>query len=160
VPSRIPQGAPRRRLERALLHRRGLIYAETTLGIADDTQDADGKSVLGFGQAQVRARSWFSIQARLATGEDHIDLYKVADAWRDYLEWFGAHRKSLHAMRVSAEAHILPALGPIELSALTTAKLRIWHEKLAAAPARTRSKAGAPVRYRVASDDPDVLRRR
>jgi len=135
-------------------------YAEKTLGIADDTQDADGKSVLTFAQAQRQARAWFSVQARLATGEGHIGPYTVEDAWRDYLDWFGAHRKSEHAMQVSAEAHIVPALGPIELSALTTAKLRVWHEKLAATPARTRSKKNQPVRYRELSDDPDALRRR
>jgi integrase len=135
-------------------------YAEKTLGIADDTQDADGKSVLSFAQAQQRARAWFSVQARLATGEGHIGPYTVADAWRDYLDWFGAHRKSLRAMQVSGEAHILPTLGPTELSAITSSKLRLWHEKLAATPARTRSKKGKPVRYRGISDDPEALRRR
>lgn len=135
-------------------------YKEHTLGIADDVQDADGSSVLNFAQAQQKARAWFAVQMRLATGEGHIGPYTVADAWRDYLDWFAAHRKSLHAMKVSAEAHIVPALGPIELGELTTAKLRVWHEKLAATPARVRSKKNQPVHYRQASDDPDVLRRR
>ena len=47
-------------------------YAEKTLGLADDTQDPDGKSVLSFADAQRQARTWFAIQARLATGEGHI----------------------------------------------------------------------------------------
>ncbi len=135
-------------------------YAEKTLGLADDVQDADGKSVLTFAEAQKRARAWFGIQARLKTGEGHIGPYTVSDAWQDYLHWFGSHRKSLKAMRASAEVLILPPLGEIDVATLTTAKLRAWHEKLAATPARLRSKKGAPVRHRETSDDADAVRRR
>ncbi len=135
-------------------------YAEKTLGIADDIQDADGKSVLNFAQAQQQARTWFSVQARLATGEGHIGPYMVADACRDYLVWFGAHRKSLKGMRLKFDALILPPLGKIELGELTTAKLRAWHENLAATAARTRSKKDQPVRYRKSPGDAEERRRR
>jgi integrase len=135
-------------------------YAETTLGAADDVLDADGSTVLSFAQAQQKARDWFAVQGRLKTGEGHIGRYTLADAWRDYLRWFGAHRKSLKAMRASAEALILPALGGIDVAALTTAKLRAWHERLAATPPRLRSAKGASVRYREMPDDPEALRRR
>jgi len=135
-------------------------YAEKTLGIADDTQDADGKSVLTFADAQRAARTWFAIQARLATGEGHIGPYRVADAWQDYLNWFGQHRKSLKAMEVAADAHILPALGTIDVTELTTAKLRQWHEKLAATPPRVRSTKGEGQKFRTVADDLDAVRRR
>jgi integrase len=135
-------------------------YAENKLGVADDVQDADGSTVLSFAQAQQKARAWFAVQGRLKTGEGHLGPYTVADAWRDYLAWFGAHRKSLKAMRASAEALILPALGGIDVAGLTTAKLRAWHEKLAATPPRLRSRNGGPVRHREMPDDPDAHRRR
>lgn len=136
-------------------------YAEKTLGLADDIQDADGSSVLTFAQAQSQARAWFAVQARIQTGEGHIGPYRVEDAWKDYLAWFGAHRKSSKAMRASVEAHILPALGKIEMTELTTAKLRAWHEKLAATPPRKRSKKGQGVAYRdIQKTDFDAMRRR
>jgi integrase len=135
-------------------------YAEKTLGLADDIQDSDGRSVLTFAEAQKKAREWFGIQARLATGEGHIGPYTVADAWRDYLIWFGAHRKSLNDMKTVAAAHILPALAKLEVTELTTANLRAWHTRLASTPPRVRSKKGAPVRYRELTDDPDSARRR
>src|SRR5690349_8276718 len=43
-------------------------YAEQKLGAADDTQDADGAAVLSFAQAQQKARDWFAVQRRLASG--------------------------------------------------------------------------------------------
>jgi integrase len=78
----------------------------------------------------------------------------------DYVAWFGAHRESLTAMRASAEALILPQLGKIEVQELTTAKLRAWHEALAAAPPRLRSAKGKAQRYRDTADDPEAARRR
>ena len=59
-----------------------------------------------------------------------------------------------------ARALILPQLGRLDLAELTTAKLRAWHEKLAAAPPRARSVKGTPTRYREMPDDPGALRRR
>ena len=60
---------------------------------------------------------------------------KVADAWQDYLQWFGQHRKSLKDMQLSGEALILPALGAIDVTELTTASsangMRSW-QRLAA----------------------------
>lgn len=89
-----------------------------------------------------------------------ISVHKVADACRDYLAWFGAHRKSLRGMQLKFNALILPPLGKIELGELTTAKLRAWHENLAATAARTRRGKDQPVRYRKPPDDAEGRRRR
>ena len=40
-------------------------YHEKTLGLADDSSDADGVHVLSFGQAQDKARAWCAAQARI-----------------------------------------------------------------------------------------------
>ena len=44
--------------------------------------------------------------------------------------------------RYMANAHILPALGKLEVAKLTTARLRKWHEDLAEQPARLRTRPG------------------
>src|SRR5258708_24551612 len=49
-------------------------YEETKLGTADDVADADGIAIITFGQAQERARAWFSARA-------------MADACRDPLRY-------------------------------------------------------------------------
>ena len=135
-------------------------YAESKLGTADDVQDADGIAVLSFAQAQAKARAWFTEQAARAAGLAPDKPYTVADATRDYLAWYAAHRKALMPTTKAAETHILPSLGDIELSKLTTARIREWHEGLAAAPARLRSGRGKPTSYRPAPSDADGKRRR
>jgi integrase len=59
-----------------------------------------------------------------------------------------------------AHAHILPALGKLEVTRLTTARLRRWHEDLAEQPGRLRTKLGAKQRYRELAEDPDATRAR
>ena len=70
-------------------------YAETSLGLADNVQDADGVGVLSFSQAQAKAREWFSEQARKKAGLEPAHPYSVADAMRDYLAWYETHRKDI-----------------------------------------------------------------
>ncbi len=130
-------------------------YIEKKLGIADDTHDADAVEILSFSQAQERARAWFAEQARKKAGLGPDGPYTVANAIEDYLDWFSSHRKSLSDTRVAAEAHILPKLGQIEVSELTTRAIREWHEELAATPARIRTRKGQPVRYKESTDRDD-----
>jgi integrase len=59
-----------------------------------------------------------------------------------------------------ANAHVLPALGKLEVAKLTPARLRKWHEELAEQPARRRTRRGVKQRHRDASDDPDSMRAR
>src|SRR5262245_45590390 len=81
-------------------------YKETTLGTADDTQDADGLAVLSFSQAQAKARDWFSKEQRRAAGLEEVPTgpFSVRDAADAYLEWFAEHRKSHDATKRAIEA--------------------------------------------------------
>jgi hypothetical protein len=97
-------------------------YRETTIGTADDTQDADGSAVLSYSQAQAKAREWFTVEQRRTAGLEEVPggPFCVRDAADAYLEWFAEHRKSHNATQRAIEAHILPDLGSIELAKLTT----------------------------------------
>ena len=112
-----------------------------TIGKADDYQDANGIDVFDYFQAQATARQIADGHAKQEAGI--IAAYTVENAVSDYLEWFGTHRKSLRETTLTCNAHILPALGEYEVAKLSTAIIRKWHEDLANAPARVRSKTGA-----------------
>lgn len=129
------------------------------LGPADDTLDADGERVLSFSQAQFRARTWFP-RAFLtdAEGKAHgaTRPRTIGDLVHGYLDWLASHRKpsTARATRSAAQTHILPALGELRLEALTAAHIKRWHEALAMAPARLRTKRGATkLRVREAKDE-------
>ena len=82
------------------------IRRETTLGPADDFLDADSVTALDFAQAQEKARAWFSKVGREAAGEEGSHgPYTVADAARDYMEWFRAERKSVRDTQYMIDAH-------------------------------------------------------
>jgi hypothetical protein len=132
-------------------------YRESAIGAADDVHDADGVAVLSFHQAQTAARAWWTEQERRALGAEPVEgHYTVADALRDY---FGARERrgsrGVYSDRRYAEARIMPVLGRVELEKLTTAKLRRWHEHLAAEPKLLRTAKAATRRTQVV-DPKDV----
>jgi integrase len=127
-------------------------YLEQVIGAADDTLDPDGERVLSWGQAQARARDW-----RLPTP---AGPYRVADAVRDYLDWYRSERKAVAETEAAVAAHILPDLGSIPVVGLTTEQIIGWRDRLAATPARVRSGRGQPVRHRVEPAGPDATRAR
>jgi integrase len=132
-------------------------YAETMLGRADDTSDADGVEILSFGQAQDKARTWFEEQARARAGlgPKPTGPHTVADAMRDYLAWYADHKKGLRQATNAANVHILPGLGNIEVAKLTTAEIERWRTALAKAQARVRSgRSQKAVKHRPQSTDP------
>lgn len=145
-------------------------YRFTSLGVANDRRDADGKEVLDFYQAQEKAREWFAEQpwAKSAATDqveekrDRKGPYTVADAIGDYLIYYEAHRKpsGLEFTRYVTNAFILPKLGGREIAELTAREIRAWHEGIAAAPARLRSARGAATRHRAAASDSDRKRAR
>ena len=134
---------------------------ETAIGPADDVADPDGVTALSFAQAQEAAREWFSRVGREVAGElSHDGPYTVAMAAEEYLEWFRAHRRSYRATEYAINAHILPALGKMEVAKLTTARLRTWQSQLVTSPARVRTRRGAEQQFREVADDPEAVRRR
>jgi integrase len=133
-----------------------------SLGPADDALEV-GPDVLTFTEAQEKARQWFVEKARKATGApEPSQALTVADVVNAYLDWTKKHRRSTTARewRYMANAHILPALGKLEVAKLTIARLRMWHEDLAEQPGRLRTRRGEQQRYRQRDDDPDAIRAR
>lgn len=138
-------------------------YQLRKIGQADDYAGADGRGVLTFAQAQEAARDLHKAEQRKAAGADedaHEGPFTVQDAATLYLEWFQEHRKSYDETKQAIDAHILPALGDIEVAKLTTTRIRKWHEALAKQPARLRTRPGQAQRHRPMPSDPDGIRAR
>jgi integrase len=132
-------------------------YEVETIAVADDFSDADGVAVLNFHQAQNLARERMVARAHTAAGK--TKPITVADVIASYLEFLETNRKSGMEARYSANAFILPALGKIEVAALTTDQIRTWLANLAKAAARIRTKPGDAQQFK-SSADPGQARRR
>jgi len=130
-------------------------YVKKSLGLADDTTTADGKTILDFYQAQDQART---VAKGIVKG-DRVTLrpVTVADGMNDYLEWLKEHRKSADQAEITYKAHILPKLGSKTLASLTTPMIRRWHSDLAKAPARIRGKDKT---RQLDQNDADAVRKR
>jgi integrase len=112
------------------------------LGAADDVRDPDGLTVHTFAQAQERARAWFASKARELAGHTvpQEGPFTVATAVEDYLA--ARQRKGSKGVqkdRYAADSRIIPSLGAIEVSKLTTRRIRDWLEAVAAAPKLVRT---------------------
>jgi hypothetical protein len=79
-------------------------------------------------------------------GAQPASIVTVADAIRVYLAFLAAHRTSTHDAKCGATKLILPTLGNVRLSELTTPQLERCRDDLASAPALVRSAKGAPQR--------------
>ncbi|MFZ1414146.1 MAG: tyrosine-type recombinase/integrase [Defluviicoccus sp.] len=111
-----------------------------TIGAADDHGDVG----LDYRQAKRAAADWFARKDREALGGDEaVSGYTVSAALDAYFAWFRQHRKSVADTSRAIEAHIRPALGEIEVAKLTTKAIRAWHEALAEAAPRLRTRLDA-----------------
>ena len=130
-----------------------------SIGVADDMLDADGATTLTWTQAQELARAWWQQTER--DGGRVVAPVTVATAIDDYLIDYRARLgKAEASMRRTINAHILPALGRIEVAKLTFKKIRDWRNGLANAPARLRTSTTSRVpNVRVAKGS-DALRAR
>ena len=142
------------------------VQTRKTLGIADDFQDADGKAILTYAQAQTSAIKWLERKTkRILSAEDiettHDASYTVADALLAYFK-DGERRamKGASRARMSANAWIVPALGELEVSRLTRELLESWLDRIAAAPRRIRTKAGQAPAFAPPPDTADAIRAR
>lgn len=139
-------------------------YRECGLGNSDDFQDADGVNVLNFRHAQEAARKWAVTEKRREqwTDEGNDESYTVADAMRDYLSHYSVEGKGLSVTRSSVNAHILPSLGQIKLTQLTTKRITVWRNGIAASPALLRTSKTAKERNtrKLGSDAESIRRRR
>ena len=146
----------------ARIYRGDQKYVVETIGTADDTAAADGVAVLDWSQALAKARERMVELAREDAGlEDAPASYTVRDALDDYLAWLRTHRKSAADAGYRADALIAPELGNIELSKLTSKRIRDWLKAQAETGARLRSSKGKAPRHReIDPDDPEAVRRR
>lgn len=136
------------------------VYKVEVIATADDlvnARDADGVELLSWKQVHELAREVLERRSKAATR-----AYSVSDAVAEYLEWFATSRRSIVDTKHRAEIFIIPSLGDRAVADLTADEIRKWHADLAKAPARVRSKAGKPQRFKKVEDpqDPDYQRRR
>jgi len=119
-----------------------------TIGIADDFQEPDGRTVLSFVQAHAAALLWFRGQERRANIEaDGVAVpegpFTVADALEAYLnDGERRGRKSIKWERGKARFSILPALGALQVSKLTKARIEKWLDEQANSPRGVKSAKG------------------
>ena len=132
-------------------------YKEKIIGRADDYMDPDGAQILSFSQAQEKAREWFR---DFMLGDATEGPYTVKKAITDYLEWFRANKKSVRDTELRAQAHIVPALGNLDIAALNSTQLRKWLTDLSQARPRMRTGLGKKQQYRQKDDSPDAKRKR
>ena len=131
------------------------------LGAADDAMDADGINIFDFAQAQNAARDWFEKQGRIDAGQDAAHgPFTVKDAIDLYMETYSSEGKGVRNTKYSMDAHILPALGNLEVQGLTASRLRKWRDDLAASPARLRSGLGQDPAFAPMPGGPEAIRRR
>jgi integrase len=135
-------------------------YRLETVGLADDTADADGVAVLDFKQAQGLIRQRHVELVRVAKGLPPQDgPYSVRTCVEEYLAFLEANRKSAKDARWRADALILPELGNVACADLTAPLLRKWLARVAAAAPRLRTRKGHGQQYRALDRNDEEQRR-
>lgn len=97
------------------------------LGAADDAFDGETSDVLTFAAAQAKARDWFEALDRDAGRRR--PRYTVKDALDDYIANFSG--KSLDKTRYVIDRLVRPEFRNVQVSDLTTERLREFLEKIA-----------------------------
>jgi integrase len=140
----------------------GGVYAEHRIGTTDDFQDADGVAILDYSRAQKAARQWWRSEQRREQGyEARTGPFTVSDAVAEYLvalERRGG-RTAYHARR-TAETHVLPILGSLQVTRLTSKRIEDWHYGLVEKAPLARSKPGESPNYRRRDISEDGIRAR
>ncbi len=137
-------------------------YRVERIGQADDHGAPDGVLVLNWWQALERARTRASeLQHEAAGIERPKGPFTVAKAIEHYIAFIQAEKPKAEAdVRHRVNVHVLPKLGSYEVSKLTRDQLKQWAYKLAAAPARIRTRPGATQRYKPIEDAAEYKRKR
>ena len=133
------------------------------LGVADDTLEADGESVLTFMEAQAKARDFFTEKGREASGDfrPSSQPYTVADAIEDYrLDYRRRGGKAEERVVSAADVHILPTFGAEPLSKLTKRKIESWLQGVAESRPKLRTRSGEQPRFRTSANTVDQQRSR
>jgi Phage integrase, N-terminal SAM-like domain len=94
-------------------------YVVETLGTADDYRD----DFMTFTQAQALA-----LERAKVRGTESLT---VADAITEYVEWLKLNRATGYSAERRAMKLIIPQLGKLKLSDLTTTQINSWRDRLA-----------------------------
>jgi hypothetical protein len=157
VPQRVALGYQRKLKERAgrWILRRYVDgkYTAMALGRADDAERADGENVLSYEQALAVAHA----AADVPSGRVH--RMTVRQAMEAYVEFKRARGQPVADLLSRSAVHILPLLGDLVVEDLTAERLRKWLATIAANPAQTRPKNGAP-QYKAEPTTDEAIRAR
>lgn len=132
-------------------------------GRPDDILTADGTTTLNWSQAQATARKIFEKKQREATGVDDVQIgpYTIKAAMADYTSAYNRRGgKAPDHLRAVTDALILPALGDLNIASLSRRRIETWHQDLAKAPPRVRTKMDAEQKYREVDPTAEAERRR
>jgi integrase len=129
-------------------------YLTKTIAVADDHDEADGKRVLDYGQAQQLARRR-SAEILAADEGGHVGPYNVKAAFDDYLAMLAHENRDTRDTR-GRIGHIVEALGNIELQKLKKKHIEDWLKAIPKTPPVSRNGQPLPVDM----TDPEVQRRR
>jgi integrase len=144
------------------LLRRGLAgkYTVEALGLADDLggPPADGETVFSYQQARTKA---LEVLAERQQGTLSGPLI-VRKAFARYVDFLAAQGKRTLETERRAAVWILPELGDLEVSELTSDRIRKWLANIAVSPALLRSKKHAEKRKtkKDPKGDEEAIRRR
>jgi integrase len=133
-------------------------YETVTIAVADDISDANCVDVLSFEQAQREARRRRDQRAHESSGKGRPVTVSVAID--RYLEALAGRGRDTADTRSRIQSMILPTLGDIEVSQLTTERIRQWIREIVNKPPRLRTARGKPQRYRKPVKGDEALRRR
>jgi integrase len=130
-------------------------YEKRVIGEADDHADADGLTALSYDQASAMARRLHAQRAHAEAGTIHHEgAYTVAHAVEDYAAYLEATGRPAAAVDVRKRIRVFAQpLWNVEVTKLTSDRLRKFLADLAAQPARKRPASDGRVQYRATRDE-------
>ena len=133
------------------------------LGSSDDARDPDNLTAFSFGQAQSKARDFFTCKIREIVG-DFVPTdgpFTVADALAAYqVKYVRRGGKDVGRIESAARTYISPDLGALPVAKLTKRKLEQWHHANATSAPRVRTRQGDAPKFRLHTATPEANRRR
>jgi integrase len=130
-------------------------YRQTPVAMADDYEASNGTTILTFEEASEHVRQSYR------TGQERpLSVLTVADAVAAYVADLKVHKATGRETEQRAAKLILPVLGKVRLSDLSTTQLIRWRDAMAEQPALIRARPGAPQNYRPAPTTAEGMRAR
>ena len=131
-------------------------YQKETLGAADDVAEADGVSILSYGEAVRAAQAWH--EALIGSDGERPRPLTVGQVLDEYLNGFNG--RGIVDTRSRVNAILRPAFGDLDVSKLTTKRIRDWHDARGKSPAKLRTARGAKSENLRPAGDPEAIRKR